>query len=70
MGNVFLMMIGGVFHGSHTQHKSEAKQLSDKIKDVRIVMMTTIGLNGELHSRPMVAQDISAVEFDWRSSGP
>ena len=27
-------------------------------------MMTTIGSNGELHSRPMVAQDISAVEFD------
>lgn len=50
--------------GAHTQHKSEAKQLSDKIKDVRIVMMTTIEPNGELHSRPMFAQDIDAVEFD------
>ncbi len=50
--------------GSHTQHKSEAKQLSDKIKDVRIVMMTTIEQNGELHSRPMVTQDIDAVPFD------
>jgi general stress protein 26 len=50
--------------GSRTQHKSEARQLSDKIKDVRVAMMTTIEPTGGLHSRPMITQDMDTVEFD------
>jgi general stress protein 26 len=49
---------------SHTEHKSDAALLSEKIKDIRIAMMTTIEPDGSLHSRPMVTQDIEAVKFD------
>jgi general stress protein 26 len=49
---------------AHTKHKSDAMLLSDKIKDVRVAMMTTIVSDGSLHSRPMVTQDIDAVKFD------
>ncbi len=49
---------------SHTEHKSDAALLSEKIKDIRIAMMTTIEPDGSLHSRPMVTQDVEAVKFD------
>jgi general stress protein 26 len=49
---------------SQTEHKTDAALLSDKIKDVRVAMMTTIEPDGTLHSRPMVTQDIDAVKFD------
>lgn len=49
---------------THTKHKTDAELLSDKIKDVRVAMMTTTEPDGTLHSRPMVTQDISAVKFD------
>lgn len=45
----------------HTQDKSDVKLLSDKIKGIRIAMMTTIEQDNVLRSRPMVTQDM---EFD------
>ncbi|GCE28027.1 general stress protein [Dictyobacter alpinus] len=49
---------------SQTEHKSDKKLLSEKIKDVRIAMMTTTEPDGTLRSRPMATQDLKAVEFD------
>ncbi len=40
---------------------NDAKLLNDKIKGIRIAMMTTAEPNGVLRSRPMATQDI---EFD------
>jgi general stress protein 26 len=40
---------------------SDVKLLNEKIKDVRIAMLTTIESDGTLRSRPMVTQD---TEFD------
>jgi general stress protein 26 len=40
---------------------SDVKLLNEKIKDIRIAMLTTIEPDGTLHSRPMVTQD---TEFD------
>lgn len=37
----------------HTQDKSDVKLLSDKIKGIRIAMMTTIEQDNMLQSRPM-----------------
>ncbi|GLV59656.1 general stress protein [Dictyobacter sp. S3.2.2.5] len=49
---------------SHTEDKSDKKLLSDKIKDIRMAMMTTVDPDGTLHSRPMASQDFKALEFD------
>lgn len=49
---------------SEIHNKSDAQQLSEKIKDIRIAMMTTTEEDGSLRSRPMVTQDLKAVEFD------
>ena len=40
---------------------SDVKLLSEKIKDIRVAMLTTVEPDGTLRSRPMVAQD---TEFD------
>lgn len=53
--------------------KSDIKKLRKMIKDIRVAMMTTVGHEGELRSRPMATGD---VEFDgdlWfftRASSP
>ncbi len=58
------------------QPKTDTQILSDKIKDVRIAMLTTVEPNGELRSRPMGTQDLKAIAFDgdlWfftRASAP
>ncbi len=44
---------------SNTQN--DAKLLGDKIKGIRIAMMTTVDTDGSLRSRPMATQDM---EFD------
>ncbi|GCE20516.1 pyridoxamine 5'-phosphate oxidase family protein [Dictyobacter kobayashii] len=49
---------------AHTENKSDTKLLSEKIKDIRMAMMTTIEPDGSLHSRPMATQDFKALEFD------
>jgi general stress protein 26 len=43
------------------EKKSDVKLLAEKIKDIRIAMMTTQEADGTLRSRPMATQD---VEFD------
>lgn len=40
---------------------SDVKLLSEKIKDIRIAMLTTLESDNTLHSRPMITQD---TEFD------
>lgn len=44
--------------------KTDRQLLSEKIKDIRIAMMTTAESDGTLHSRPMATQDFKALEFD------
>ena len=43
---------------------SDAQLLYDKIKDIRVAMMTTVEPDGSLHSRPMATQDMKDVKFD------
>jgi general stress protein 26 len=45
----------------HRKSMGDVKLLNEKIKDVRIAMLTTVESDGTLHSRPMVTQD---TEFD------
>jgi general stress protein 26 len=45
--------------------KPELSKLSDLIKEIQVAMMTTIGENDELHSRPMMAQQIDAEGCLW-----
>lgn len=46
-------------HSKH--HKNDAELLQEKIKNIRVAMLTTLELDGSLHSRPMIAQE---AEFD------
>lgn len=46
---------------SNESNMEDTKLLAEKIKGVRIAMMTTVEPDGTLHSRPMATQDI---EFD------
>jgi general stress protein 26 len=46
---------------SNESNMDNTKLLAEKIKGVRIAMMTTVEPDGTLHSRPMATQDI---EFD------
>ncbi|GAC1366491.1 MAG: pyridoxamine 5'-phosphate oxidase family protein [Ktedonobacteraceae bacterium] len=48
----------------HDNKKSDKQQLSEKIKDIRIAMMTTVEPDGNLYSRPMATQDLKDIEFD------
>lgn len=41
----------------HGKDLSDAKLLNDKIKGIRVAMMTTVDADGKLHSRPMVTQE-------------
>lgn len=41
----------------HGHNDPKAEKLYEMIKDLRIAMMTTIDTDGEMHSRPMYAQD-------------
>ncbi len=43
------------------KHRSDAELLQEKIKGIRVAMLTTLEEDGSLHSRPMIAQD---AEFD------
>lgn len=43
----------------HETGTNNTKLLAEKIKDVRIAMMTTTEADGSLHSRPMATQDIA-----------
>lgn len=42
---------------------NDTKQLAEKIKGIRVAMMTTVEADGTLRSRPMAAQD-KDIEFD------
>jgi general stress protein 26 len=43
------------------KHQSDVALLQEKIKDIRVVMLTTLEPDGSLHGRPMIAQEN---EFD------
>ncbi len=49
---------------SNDDKKTDKQVLSEKIKDIRIAMMTTAEADGTLHSRPMATQDLDALKFD------
>ncbi|MBA3945682.1 MAG: pyridoxamine 5'-phosphate oxidase family protein [Herpetosiphonaceae bacterium] len=46
---------------SHAAHTDDIKTLGEKIKDIRIAMLTTQSDDGTLRSRPMATQEM---EFD------
>ncbi len=50
-------------HHGNEKH-SDNEILSEKIKDIRVAIMTTVEPDGRLHSRPMVTQDLKAMKFD------
>jgi general stress protein 26 len=44
---------------------AEYEKLRDKIKDIRIAMLTTIDQAGDLHSRPMATQEMDESGSLW-----
>jgi general stress protein 26 len=57
--------IGGLKMSQQTTDVDNAQLLREKIKDVRIAMMTTTESDGTLRSRPMVAMEIEADGDLW-----
>ena len=49
----------------HDEKKNDITQLVEKIKDVRIAMMTTVGEGGALESRPMATQETGKDGILW-----
>jgi general stress protein 26 len=47
------------------QHGAALAELWDLIKDVRIAMLTTVGIDGRLHARPMVTQQTAPDDVLW-----
>lgn len=45
--------------------KPELTQLSNLIREIQVAMMTTVGENNELHSRPMMAQEVDENGSLW-----
>ncbi len=44
--------------GEEIQNRDEAiAKIGELVKDIRIAMLTTVGANGSLHSRPMATQN-------------
>lgn len=44
---------------------SDLSKLGDLIKDIRVAMLTTVSKEGELHSRPMMAQELDESGSVW-----
>lgn len=44
---------------------SSVEQLGEQIKDIRVAMLTSVALNGSLHSRPMAVQQLDANGELW-----
>lgn len=47
------------------QHGEALRELWSLIRDVRIAMLTTIGADGCLHSRPMATQQVEPEDVLW-----
>lgn len=47
------------------RHGDALAELWSLIRDVRIAMLTTVGADGRLHSRPMATQQVEADEVLW-----
>lgn len=62
-------MAHGTTHGTtHTTHMERAKAiklLRDKVKGIKIAMLTTVDPDGTLHSRPMATQDMQDDGHLW-----
>lgn len=48
-----------------TLKADELEKLKDKIKDIRIAMLTTLEADGDFHTRPMATQDMDADGTMW-----
>jgi general stress protein 26 len=48
-----------------TMNTNEFAELKEKIKDIRIAMLTTQEADGDFHSRPMATQDMDADGTMW-----
>src|SRR5512145_1013808 len=46
-------------------HGAALRELWGLIKDVRIAMLTTVGTDGRLHSRPMATQQVEPEDVLW-----
>lgn len=49
----------------HQPHEGNLQILADKIKDIKICMLTSINEQGKTHSRPMFTQEIKDDGFAW-----
>ncbi len=49
----------------HTLNAVELEKLKDKIKDIRIAMLTTMEADGDFHTRPMATQEMDPDGTMW-----
>ena len=49
----------------HTLNAVELEKLKDKIKDIRIAMLTTMEVDGDFHTRPMATHEIDPDGAMW-----
>lgn len=49
----------------HTLNSLELEKLRDKIKDIRIAMLTTLEQDGEFHTRPMATHEMDEDGTMW-----
>lgn len=54
-----------VQQAQRTLKVAELDKLKDKIKDIRIAMLTTQEADGDFHARPMATHEIDADGFMW-----
>lgn len=47
------------------RHGESLRELWSLIRDVRVAMLTTVGVDGRLHSRPMATQQVDPVDVLW-----
>jgi general stress protein 26 len=55
-------MADGIFDEQHGAALSEFWRL---VRDVRVAMLTTVGADGHLHSRPMATQQVEPEDVLW-----
>ncbi|MFC5270239.1 pyridoxamine 5'-phosphate oxidase family protein [Adhaeribacter terreus] len=54
----------------NTQNKAEGlKMLKEKIKDIKVAMLTSVNADGSLHTRPMQTQEMKDDRILWFFTG-
>ncbi|MCY7353176.1 MAG: pyridoxamine 5'-phosphate oxidase family protein [Cytophagaceae bacterium] len=50
---------------NHTHHQEALQSVKERIKDIRVAIMTTVSTDGRLHSRPMATNDMDSDGTLW-----